>query len=199
MKTVVKDRNRGKTLKTDRKENESPIRASMTVEYGPDRGRVFETAGDQPCVIGRHSHCDVQLTDMDVSRRHAVLTLDDQSWHLTDLSSQNGSTVNGQDIKQCAQLKDDDQIQVGLSLLRFHTVPKVAAAAEGGTLSSGKRAARKPKHAGAGHRPQVVKAARKRNLKPRNVKNKEHGGVPSVLFGDSTDITLEQLASLNRP
>ncbi len=46
-------------------------------------------------VIGRSSRCNIVLTDMTVSGRHAQLTVSDREATLTDLGSRNGTTVDG--------------------------------------------------------------------------------------------------------
>ena len=46
-------------------------------------------------LIGRHPSCTVCLPCHDVSRRHCELTLEGNSWYITDLGSKNGIRVNG--------------------------------------------------------------------------------------------------------
>lgn len=49
-------------------------------------------------IIGRHSECDICLRLPDVSRRHCRLSYQDGQWHVFDLQSLNGTTVNGQRV-----------------------------------------------------------------------------------------------------
>lgn len=45
--------------------------------------------------IGSHPDNDIVVDQKDVSRRHAVLRVDDGSFHITDLDSKNGTFING--------------------------------------------------------------------------------------------------------
>ncbi len=45
--------------------------------------------------IGSHPDNDIVFDQKDVSRRHAVLRVDDGSFHITDLDSKNGTFING--------------------------------------------------------------------------------------------------------
>jgi pSer/pThr/pTyr-binding forkhead associated (FHA) protein len=64
--------------------------------------------------IGRDEGNNVRLTDRNVSRRHATLKRNgDQSWHLVDHESYNGSFVNGQRVAGTTSLAHADLIQLG--------------------------------------------------------------------------------------
>ncbi len=67
--------------------------------------------------IGRSRGCDVVLTDISVSRRHALLIPRDGAWVLHDLSSTNGSYLNGHRVSRC-QLHPGDRVALGGALLR---------------------------------------------------------------------------------
>ena len=67
--------------------------------------------------IGRSTGCDVVLTDISVSRRHARLIPRDGVWVLHDLSSTNGSYLNGHRVSRC-QLRPGDRLALGEALLR---------------------------------------------------------------------------------
>jgi pSer/pThr/pTyr-binding forkhead associated (FHA) protein len=86
------------------------------VQHG---SRVFELTGDRPVSIGRAKSSDVMLDDASVSRMHAVIraTMDGQ-WQIVDRGSANGVKVNGT-LKPEAVLRPDDEIVIGIYLLRF--------------------------------------------------------------------------------
>jgi hypothetical protein len=67
--------------------------------------------------IGRSRDCDVVLTDITVSRHHARLIPRDGAWVLHDLSSTNGSYLNGHPVSRC-QLRPGDRVALGEALLR---------------------------------------------------------------------------------
>jgi pSer/pThr/pTyr-binding forkhead associated (FHA) protein len=63
-------------------------------------------------LIGRHRSCDVVLSDLSVSRRHARLFFRDGRWILQDLHSTNGTQVNGSRVGRC-ELRPGDDITIG--------------------------------------------------------------------------------------
>ena len=69
--------------------------------------------------IGRHPDCDIQLDSNMVSRRHARIFLQDQTYLVEDLNSGNGSFVNGKRISEPTPLKHHDRIKFGPLLFRF--------------------------------------------------------------------------------
>jgi signal transduction histidine kinase len=94
--------------------------ASLLVICGPDQGKRFDVQGES-LRIGRDRSNNVQLRDTEVSRQHAELRRQGNGeYWLIDLGSSNGTFVNGQRVQQC-QLQTGDRIQVGKSILVFHT------------------------------------------------------------------------------
>jgi hypothetical protein len=69
-------------------------------------------------VIGRSRDCDLQLTDANVSRRHAELRQEGASYWIVDLGSTNGLEVNGKRVKR-AKLRDGDTITLGSTDVTF--------------------------------------------------------------------------------
>jgi hypothetical protein len=63
-------------------------------------------------VIGRAQDCDIQLTDPNVSRRHAEVRQEETSYWIVDLGSTNGLEVNGRRLRQ-AKLEDGDRVTLG--------------------------------------------------------------------------------------
>jgi len=91
---------------------------TLTVIQGPDEGKMFVLPTDEPQLIGRSGEA-LPITDNTVSRRHSELTPDGDVWYLRDLSSQNGTIVNGVPIKDRIRLEQGDEIRVGATLLLF--------------------------------------------------------------------------------
>jgi len=60
--------------------------------------RRIDLASSRSYRIGSRPDNDVVIDQKDVSRRHAVLRVDDGSFHITDLDSKNGTFVNGSKI-----------------------------------------------------------------------------------------------------
>lgn len=91
---------------------------SLLVIQGPDAGRRFALPKDLPQLLGRSSEA-LPMTDNTVSRRHAELTPDGETWHVRDLQSQNGTWVNGVQIRERIRLEPGDQIRIGATVLMF--------------------------------------------------------------------------------
>jgi pSer/pThr/pTyr-binding forkhead associated (FHA) protein len=67
--------------------------------------------------IGRLPSNDIVLTDNSVSRSHAVLQVSGNEFFVRDLGSANGTFVNGIHIKGTTQLRRNDILKVGNSLV----------------------------------------------------------------------------------
>jgi Protein of unknown function (DUF3662)/Inner membrane component of T3SS, cytoplasmic domain len=97
---------------TEQAESRPVSRALLTMN-----GKTFVI--DQPhAVVGRSQRCDLVLDDPNISRRHCELRLQDDGWHLVDLDSTNGISVNGRQVKS-ALLSPGDKILIGTSPLSF--------------------------------------------------------------------------------
>jgi len=66
-----------------------------------------------PFVIGRSHACNLHLSDAGISNRHAEVVLIDETIHIRDLGSKNGTFVNGRRLgSEPAPIKDGDIIHV---------------------------------------------------------------------------------------
>lgn len=68
--------------------------------------------------LGRTPANTVQLQDSSASRKHCLIKLEGDVYVLRDLESGNGTTVNGQRIKD-HYLQDGDLIKIGTTVLKF--------------------------------------------------------------------------------
>lgn len=68
--------------------------------------------------IGRSADNDVVLEGPEVSRYHAVLRKDQDTYFIKDLGSQNGIYINRREVRQ-ESLKDNDLIRIGNHELRY--------------------------------------------------------------------------------
>lgn len=82
-----------------------------------DSNRVFPLSCDE-ILIGRHASADIRLSDLSVSRYHAMLTVADGVWTITDIGSKSGVYVNGTLIKE-RRLHENDVITLGSRRLLF--------------------------------------------------------------------------------
>jgi pSer/pThr/pTyr-binding forkhead associated (FHA) protein len=69
-------------------------------------------------LLGRGTDCDLRLVDPGVSRHHAELRVENDQVVLVDLSSTNGTFVNGQPVRRVA-LSDGTQVSLGRTTLVF--------------------------------------------------------------------------------
>lgn len=69
-------------------------------------------------LIGRHASADIRLPDLSVSRYHAVLTVSDGIWTITDIGSKSGIFVNGTLVTERV-LRENDVINLGNRRLIF--------------------------------------------------------------------------------
>src|SRR5579872_7139599 len=89
----------------------------LIVTRGVDEGKQFELA-DGAHSVGRGASNRIGLDDTEVSRRHAEIRRTPDGYRLLDLSSANGTFVNGQSVRDVL-LQPGDQIQIGQSLLVY--------------------------------------------------------------------------------
>ncbi|MGH9080997.1 MAG: FhaA domain-containing protein [Acidimicrobiales bacterium] len=76
--------------------------------------------GPEPMTIGRLPESAVTINDPNASRRHAELRRAGNDVVLVDLSSTNGTRVNGANVRE-RTLADGDEIVIGTTVLRFET------------------------------------------------------------------------------
>jgi diguanylate cyclase (GGDEF)-like protein len=97
----------------------APRKAYLVLIYpnGPGLGSLV-TIGDQPLVIGRGDNCDVRLSELSVSRRHAGVQAEPDGIYVLDLHSTNGTYLNGKAVDR-APLHDGDHLQIGAQIFRF--------------------------------------------------------------------------------
>lgn len=69
--------------------------------------------------IGRSSNNDIQIAEQHVSRQHAVISYRDGVFFVTDLSSSNGTFVNGERVKEPFPLFAGDRIRLYVPELEF--------------------------------------------------------------------------------
>ncbi len=103
------------------------MKAQIKVLSGTISGQI--TVYSEPTItIGRHPDSDLQFdpeNELEVSGRHAVITVKDNRWLIQDSGSMNGTLVNGHKISADTALGDTDQIRFGANgpLVEFRLVP----------------------------------------------------------------------------
>ncbi len=82
-------------------------------------GKRQELATER-AVIGRSRECEVRVSDLNVSRKHAEIRDQGDQFVLVDLGSTNGTLLNGRKIDR-EKLSDGDTITVGSTQIVFGT------------------------------------------------------------------------------
>jgi hypothetical protein len=71
-------------------------------------------------IVGRELPVDVWLDSGSVSRRHAQIVIESEKVSVEDLSSKNGTWINGQRIETRETLHNGDEIRFGSVTVRLH-------------------------------------------------------------------------------
>jgi DNA-binding response OmpR family regulator len=74
----------------------------------------------QAAIIGRAVECDVVIASKRISRENTRIRNEGRRWFVEDLSSTNGTYLNGERIITEMDLRDGDSIKVGDVMFIFH-------------------------------------------------------------------------------
>ena len=96
------------------------------IEQTPIEGR--NRPATPGMTIGR-AGCDVDLSDPDVSRRHAVVRGVDGGLAVEDLGSKNGTFVNDSRISGIVEISPGDRVRFGNTVWRLATADPPSAGA----------------------------------------------------------------------
>ena len=93
---------------------------------------VFPPGSGVRFTIGRTRDCDLCLTDLSVSRMHALLVRREDGWVLSDLGSHNGTRLNGWLVREPVPVHAGDRVEFGsMAFIIQGDPPAEAAAPEG--------------------------------------------------------------------
>lgn len=108
---------------------------TLTLESGPLKGRKFQFSSRMACVIGRAQDCYIQMPNdpshQTISRYHCLLDINPPAIRIRDLSSRNGTFVNGKILGKAAKKNTDfewdlnqgDQVKLGYTSFKVHIAP----------------------------------------------------------------------------
>ena len=85
----------------------------LLAQAGPLNGKQWLLSRN--LLIGREKSCDIVITDRQVSRHHARISVAPKGIFLEDLMSKNGTHRNGKRLNDAVTLKDGDVIQIALA------------------------------------------------------------------------------------
>jgi len=90
------------------------VRISLACISGPDSGRIFEI--DKPRVVIGRANADIVVSDIQCSRQHAAIEVQDEHVFLVDLGSTNGTYVFDQRIAR-TELESRTEFEIGTTTL----------------------------------------------------------------------------------
>ena len=97
------------------KDNKTAITHLLTVEPQDTQGTEYPL--EEEIFLGRDEECDITINDSFTSHRHARIFLEENTLYLEDLTSTNGTFVNGEKIEKPYLLQHRDRIQIGNTVL----------------------------------------------------------------------------------
>lgn len=93
--------------------------AQLIVKSGVNKGAEYDL-GEKPITIGRAADNEVVFfNEVAVSRHHARIYRDKDRYYIKDLSSKNGTRLNGVLIEREEMLNMGDEITIGKSVMEF--------------------------------------------------------------------------------
>jgi hypothetical protein len=138
-------------------------------------GKRYEVTTE--LVVGRSSTCDIALADVNTSRRHARVWVENGGVWVEDLGTQNGTRVNDRRITGRAPLQSGDVIRVGVHQLTF--ISDQGATAAGAAAGVGP-----PRQAAPGQAPRPMPRA------PQPPPARKGPPVGWIIFGSTAGVIL---------
>ena len=90
-------------------------------QYADKQGNIIVYDMLKPqIIIGRDEDADMQLDNLTVSRRHALVSYSGSEFIIEDIGSSNGTIVNGTSIDRATPLHDRDVINLGNEMITFY-------------------------------------------------------------------------------
>jgi pSer/pThr/pTyr-binding forkhead associated (FHA) protein len=93
-----------------------PIMYNFVVQSGSQANQVIPLGAGQH-TLGREQDSKIYINDGMASNKHAIIQIQKEGIWIQDLSSANGTFINGQRITQSTWLQIGDTIQVGANVL----------------------------------------------------------------------------------
>lgn len=103
----------------------SGVQDGLMLEFIAENGDGTLDNDEWSLSIGRQEDCDICLVnDTYISRKHARLLRQQQRWSLEDLSSKNGTYIEGDDqdlrITGSVELQPNQLFRIGRTWMRLH-------------------------------------------------------------------------------
>ena len=91
------------------------MRITLSVTEGPHAGQAFAFDGHDTFLVGRSKRAHFRLPSKDryFSRIHFLIEVNPPSCCLMDMSSSNGTFLNGRRVTEAIEVREGDEIDVG--------------------------------------------------------------------------------------
>ena len=145
------------------------------IKEGKKTGSPLKLDGET-FMIGRSSECDIRVSSDAASRKHSIIRLEGNAWFAEDMSSRNGTFLNGKKITTAA-LRPSDVLKFGESGAKIQIValdPPPATGAGGDEETRYLRVA----PAAGGHAPPPPAAPPPRKAKKEKKKKEKRRAAP---------------------
>ena len=110
-------RTRAAIVSTQPREPAQVAPAGRTLVLLTEDGRELERVGKDRFLIGRGKHCDLVINSGKVSREHAAIVREGDSWFIEDLGSSNGTWFDKRRLTR-REIQDGDEYYVCAEKLR---------------------------------------------------------------------------------
>ncbi len=91
---------------------------SSVWKIAADGKSYYENAIGLRILVGRGRENDLIISDLDVSRKHAMIVFDGKVWWIIDINSKNGVYINGKKVVS-SQVLTGDKIVVGNTIIEL--------------------------------------------------------------------------------
>lgn len=106
-----------------------PARISVTLMSGPRDGEVLQfdmpsEPDEKEITFGRRENCDISLSyDSQVSRVHARIMFDGETFWLEDLGSRNGTFVGEEQVEEKVEILPGALFRLGRTWVQLDPLP----------------------------------------------------------------------------
>lgn len=95
--------------------------SNLTIMTGEQAGTNFELS-NRPLSVGRDPSRDIQILDLKVSRKHAIIRFNETAHVIAPTKAMNGLMINGKAIENETVLNEGDEIMLGNTVIRFSKI-----------------------------------------------------------------------------
>jgi len=114
----------GRTMMMNAPQKSTVLAWLILIKGDPARIGTTFRLNENITSIGRAAENDIVLSDEAASTQHAKLRIEDSKFMLYDLVTTNGTKVNDKVIHNSTEIKENDEVQIGETILVFKQILK---------------------------------------------------------------------------